>query len=298
MKNVCVITGGGSGMGLATAKLMGKDNTILIAGRSQKKLEAALTELRAEGVEAEAFACDVAIRESVDRLAARAKELGPVTAVVHSAGLSPHMGEPRVIMEGNALGTVNVNEALSAVMAKGSCIVDVSSMAGHMMPGLILPTKDYKLSRTDKELFLHRMMARVNLFPKSKQAGVAYGISKNFVIWYAKTDAVQRGPEGIRVLSVSPGSFETPMAELEKEATAGYTEQSPLGRIGRVEEIANLLAFCVSDKAGYLTGVDILCDGGCMAVGANPLKDKWKEVTRGLRGSTSPKPTAEAGRAA
>ena len=68
------------------------------------------------------------------------------------------------------------------------------------------------------------------------------------------------------MLSVSPGSFETPMGELEKDGVDGYLGKSALKRIGKVEEIASLLAFCASDKPGYLTGADIFCDGGCAVV--------------------------------
>jgi NAD(P)-dependent dehydrogenase (short-subunit alcohol dehydrogenase family) len=118
----------------------------------------------------------------------------------------------------------------------------------------------------------------VNLFPKNLRASVAYAISKNFVTWYAKTDAVKFGQKGIRLLSVSPGSFETPMGELEKDDMAAYIEQSALKRPGHVEEIANVLAFCASDKAGYLTGADILCDGGCVASGISPLSAGLKDV--------------------
>jgi NAD(P)-dependent dehydrogenase (short-subunit alcohol dehydrogenase family) len=73
-------------------------------------------------------------------------------------------------------------------------------------------------------------------------------------------------------LSVSPGSFETPMGELEKDRVKEYTNQSAIKRLGRVEEIADLFAFCVSYKASYLTGVDILCDGGSLASRINPAR--------------------------
>lgn len=273
MKKVCVITGGGSGMGLATAKMLGKENYIIIVGRTVKKLESALAELRAEGIEAEAFACDIAKRTSVDKLAAHAKSLGKITSVIHAAGMSPTMGDAKTIMEANALGTINVNEAFYEVMEKGSCLIDVSSMSGYMVPSIIMPTRKYKYSRRNKELFMKMAMGRVKLFPKRLQSSVAYGISKNFVIWYAKTDAVKFGEKGIRVLSVSPGSFETPMGELEKDRVAEYTNQSAIKRLGKVEEIAELFAFCVSSKASYLTGVDILCDGGCVASTLNPGKN-------------------------
>lgn len=265
MKKVSVITGGGSGMGLATAKVLGKENYIIIVGRTVKKLESALEELRTEGIDAEAFACDISKRTSVDKLAAYAKTKGYIASVIHAAGMSPHMGSAKTIMEANALGSININEAFFEVMEEGSCLIDVSSMSGYMIPNIVMPTRKYKYSHTNKELFMKMMMGRVNLFPPKLRASVSYGISKNFVIWYSKTCAVKFGEKGIRVLSVSPGSFETPMGELEKDRVSEYTDQSAIKRLGRVEEIADLFAFCVSSKASYLTGVDILCDGGCVA---------------------------------
>ena len=277
MKKVCVITGGGSCMGLATAKILGKDNYIIIVGRTAKKLESALKELEAEGIEAESFACDISDCASVNKLAAHAKKIGTISSVIHAAGMSPHMGEPIKIMEANALGTINMNEAFYDVMEEGSCIIDVSSMSAYLTPQIIMPMRGYKYSRINKEIFMKKMMARVNLFPKKQRAGVAYSISKSFVIWYAKTDAAKFGQKGVRVLSVSPGSFETPMAELEKDETIGFIEHCAIKRFGKVEEMANLFAFCVSDKASYLTGTDILCDGGCVASGVNPLKVQSKK---------------------
>jgi NAD(P)-dependent dehydrogenase (short-subunit alcohol dehydrogenase family) len=271
MKTVCVITGGGSGMGLATAKMLGKENYILIAGRNRNKLEKAIEELRDENIEAEFLVCDISNRDSVNSLAKRAREIGVIHSVIHAAGLSPNMGEARVIMEANALGTININEAFFEVMESGSCIIDVSSMSGYLVPGLLMPKGKYKFSRTDKDLFIRKMMARVNLFPKRLRSSLAYAFSKNFVTWYAKTDAMKFGTKGIRVLSVSPGSFETPMGELEKDSMEKYTMHSAIKRPGRVEEIANLFAFCVSVKASYLTGIDILCDGGCISSGVNPF---------------------------
>jgi NAD(P)-dependent dehydrogenase (short-subunit alcohol dehydrogenase family) len=62
------------------------------------------------------------------------------------------------------------------------------------------------------------------------------------------------------------------MGELEKESASDYTKYCAIKRFGYIEEIANLFTFCASDKCDYLTGVDILCDGGCVASGCNPLK--------------------------
>lgn len=126
MEKVCVITGGGSGMGLATAKLMGKDYYIIISGRSVSKLEGALQELKKANIKAESYPCDVSDYASVKALAQHAKSIGKVMAVIHAAGMSPHMGDAKTIMEVNALGTIHVNNAFFEVMEKDSCLIDVS----------------------------------------------------------------------------------------------------------------------------------------------------------------------------
>ena len=274
MKNVCVITGGGSGMGLATAKIMGKDNYILLVGRTQEKLKSALQQLHSEGIEAESFVCDVSDWMSVKMLSVYAATLGKISSVIHAAGMSPNMGDYKKIMTANALGTININNAFFDVMEAGSCIVDVSSMSGYLVPKIIIPARSYKYSRTDTSLFMRRMIARINLFPKKLRPLVSYSISKNFVSWFAQTDAARFGAKGVRVVSVSPGTFETPMGELEKENAHEYLKYCAIKRPGKVEEIAHLLAFCANDKAGYLTGVDVLCDGGCVAGRKMPTKTR------------------------
>lgn len=266
MKNVSIITGGGSGMGLATAKILGISNHIIIVGRTQKKLTDALQELHSMGIEAESFACDISDPKSVDELFTHAKSTGKIRSVIHAAGMSPHMGDAKTIMKVNALGTIYINNACYEVLEEGACIVDVSSMAGHLVPGLIIPHKSYKYSRRNIDKFMRKMMSRVNLFPDKLKSDIAYGISKNFVTWFAISDAARFGEKGIRVISVSPGMFDTPMGELEKENAENYVRKyGAIKRIGHVHEIANLLAFCVSDKTAYLTGLDIICDGGCIA---------------------------------
>lgn len=274
MKKVCVVTGGGSGIGLATAKIMGGQGYfILLVGRTAKKLENAVAELQAMGTEAQAFSCDISNRESTQQLAQAALVLGEVKAVIHAAGMSPNMESAQKIMQANALGTVYVNDAFYEVMKEGSCIIDTSSMSAYLTPQFIMTKGCYKFSRTDTDQFMRKMMRRVNIFPKKFRPGVAYGISKHFVIWFAKTDAARFGEKGVRVLSVTPGNFDTPMGELEKGEATAYIKYNAIKRLGRPEEIAQLYAAIADDRMSYLTGADILCDGGCVASGCNPLKD-------------------------
>jgi len=265
MKNICVVTGGGSGMGLAAAKIMGKDHSVILVGRTVKKLEGALQELLDLEIEAEVFPCDVSSRASVQELASHAAKSGNVKAVINAAGMSPHMASGELIFDANAMGTIYVNEEFSKVMKAGSCIVNVSSMSAYMMAEEKLPRSEYKVSLSDPEQFRAKMLAILGTVPQEAAPNMAYMISKNFVIWYAAQCACLYGSKGIRVLSVSPGTFNTPMGEIEGEEAASFARRGALGRVGEVDEMARLIAFIAGDGAGYLTGTDILCDGGTIA---------------------------------
>lgn len=265
-KNVCVITGGSSGMGLETARRMGqKGYSLLLAARTPAKLDCALAQLRAEGISAQACRCDVGDWESVKNLAALAQREGTVTAVLHIAGMSPHMGDEEAILRGNALGTVHMHDAFRPVLAEGGCLVDTSSMSAYLAPKCIMPQKAFALAQTDRGAFLEKMLRRVRLLPKKSRPGAAYAISKYFVIWYARSEAARFGARGVRVLSVTPGNFDTPMGALEQEEAQTYLRFNALPRPGKPEEIAALFAAVSDPEMGYLTGCDILCDGGCVA---------------------------------
>ncbi|MCR4743501.1 MAG: SDR family oxidoreductase [Treponema sp.] len=266
MKEVCVITGGGSGMGFETAKIMGKTHFVIISGRTVSKLENAIKELKEQGIECQACACDVSNSQSVENLAKMASEIGQIQALIHAAGMSPHMGSSQNLIKTNALGTVLVNKAFSKYMTQGGCIIDLSSMSAYMVPDFLIPKKVYKKSlNSSGEDFVRAFVKKVNIFPKKIRRGVAYSLSKNFVIWYAKKTALELGDKGIRVLSVTPGTFETPMGKLEGGEALSYTKKAAIKRAGRPEEIAFLLASIADKRNSYLTATDIICDGGVVA---------------------------------
>lgn len=269
-KEVCVITGGGSGIGFATAKRLGEKGMYLIlASRTASKLQSAVDELTAVGIEAEVCVCDLCEWDSVQALAATAASRGKVTTVIHAAGMSPHMGDAEKIMKGNALGTVHIHDAFYDVIAPGGCLIDTSSMSAYMVPMLVMPKSAFKYSQTDRDKFMKKMMARVNMFPAKIRPGVSYGISKYFVIWYAKAEAARFGAKNVRTLSITPGNFETPMGELEKDEAQTYLKYNAIKRLGQPDEIAALYEACADPAMGYLTGADIVCDGGCIAGGAS-----------------------------
>ncbi len=264
MANVCVITGGGSGMGLEAAKLMPKDKIIVLSGRTVSKLENAIAELKALGFEAYAKACDTSNRESVKELVSFATSLGEVKNVINSAGVSPAMkGTPEGILRINALGTVYINQEFSKVMNAGSVIVDVASNSAYILPNFIIPKKAYALAETDEEKFLKKLVKRSGMAKgEYQQKGFAYSLSKNFVVWYAKKCAFEYGLKGIRVVSLSPGLIATDMGNLEKEDGGMLIPFSAEERMGKPEELGYALATVADERNGYLAGVDVLCDGG------------------------------------
>ena len=264
MANVCVITGGGSGMGLEAAKFMPKDKIIVISGRTMSKLEGAVAQLKELGYDAYAKTCDTSDRESVKELVTFATSLGEVKNVINSAGVSPAMkGTPERILRINALGTVYINQEFSKVMNPGSVIVDVSSNSAYILPSFIIPKKAYPLAETNEAAFLKKLIKRASMAKgEYQQKGFAYSLSKNFVVWYAKKCAFEYGVKGVRVVSLSPGLIATDMGNLEKEDGGMLIPFSAEERMGKPEELGYALATVADERNGYLAGVDVLCDGG------------------------------------
>ena len=174
------------------------------------------------------------------------------------------MGSADLIVKVNALGTILIDQAFLAIAQPG--VVNVASVAGHQLPAFLAPVWSYRRATADTDRFLTELVRLCNLGPWARRPQLAYVLSKNFVIWHSKAMAADFGAKGARVLSVSAGSFDTAMGQLEKNVAAGALAQ--LGAFkwfGHPAEIAEFLAFCASDKPGYLTGTDIVCDGGVMA---------------------------------
>ena len=110
------------------------------------------------------------------------------------------------------------------------------------------------------------MRAAYAIAPEEARSGMSYAVSKGFVKWYTSSQAERFNTRGLRIVSVSPGSVDTEMGKLEADAGAGaMVADFAVPRWGKAEEMAELFAFCASDRAGYLTGTDILNDGGVVA---------------------------------
>lgn len=262
MTKTAVITGGTGGMGLATARILGRDHRVVLADLSQERIDQAVADLATDGIEASGRVCDITDRASVEALLDEAEKGGHVRAVVHTAGISPQMGSAEKVAAINGSGTVNVTQAYLARVQEGDVLVNVASMAGHQLPGMLIPTKAFRKAETDPTGFEKAIVKRAGIARKMA-SGLAYAISKTFVIWYVRQKARDFGAKGARIVSVSPGNFDTAMGRLEKDhGGQEMMKTAAINRFGTPEEIAAVLAFVASEAPGYLTGVDILVDGG------------------------------------
>ncbi|KUI34326.1 oxidoreductase [Mycobacterium sp. IS-1496] len=253
-------------MGVATARIVGRDHTVVLCDIRKERLDDAVAALRDVGLAPTAVHCDVTDRNAVAALFDTASSLGPVVSVIHTAGVSPSMGDAEYVMRTNAIGTVNVNETFFKTAGEGAAIVNVASMAAHLLPDEIIPTGQFARALEDEDTFMTDMLAACAMAPEEARSGYAYALSKAFVKWYSSSQAERFNGRGLRIVSVSPGSVDTEMGRLEEQAGAGaMVADAAVPRWGMPEEMAELLAFCVSDRAGYLTGTDILNDGGVVA---------------------------------
>lgn len=266
MSSVSLITGGAGGMGLATAKVVGRDHAVVLCDVRKERLDAAAAELAGLGIAATAVHCDVTDRDAVARLLDGTAETGTLASVIHTAGVSPSMGDAEYVIRTNALGTINVGEEFLARAGEGAALVNVASMAAHMLPAELIPTAVFPVALEDPDRFTAEMLKACEIAPEDARSGIAYAVSKSFVRWYTVARAERFNGRGLRIVSVSPGSVDTEMGRLEEQAGAGaMVADAAVPRWGTAEEMADLLAFCASGKAGYLTGTDILNDGGVIA---------------------------------
>lgn len=266
MASVSVITGGAGGMGVATAKIMGRDHTVVLCDIRKDRLEAARSELAELGIAATVVDCDVTDRAAVTRLFETASGLGPVASVIHTAGIGPSMGDAEHVMRTNAYGTVVVDEVFYETAGDGAVIVNVASMAAQLVPDAYLPVAQFPLALRDGEAFVAELTAFCNNAPEKARSGFSYTVSKAFVKWYSASQAERFGGRGLRIVSVSPGNVDTELGRREEKAGVGAMMPDALiPRWGTPEEMAELFAFCAGDRCRYLTGTDILADGGVVA---------------------------------
>jgi NAD(P)-dependent dehydrogenase (short-subunit alcohol dehydrogenase family) len=267
---LAVVVGAG-GLGTAIARRLGYTHRLLFVTRTQATLDKQVALLRAEGHDVQSHPCDVSNPSDVAKLAQAVAEYGPVKTLAHVVGLSPNMADFRTIMNVNLVGPSMIADALLSHIQPGGAAVFISSLAAHLktVPGYIPPSPEIVypiLENPQLPGFMEELEAALGT---DATTTLAYGLSKGGLNRMCVRLAPSWGERGVRIVSLSPGMIATPMGALEfqhQPVKLTLLRKTPIPREATMLEIADITEFLLSDKAAFITGTDLLVDGGILAV--------------------------------
>ena len=262
MGSITVLIGAGSN-GVAIARRVSAGKRILMADLRQENAVAAAAVLCNAGFEVTTAALDVSSREAVESLAKMAANLCDVTGVIHAAGVSPSQAPIAAILKVDLYGTALVLEVFGNIIVRGGSGVVIASQSGHRL-GALTDEQNMLLATTPADQLLSLPMLQTN---QVKDTLHAYQLSKRGNSLRVMAEAVRWGKRGARINTISPGIIITPLAkdELTGPRGEGYRrmiEGCPVGRAGTSDEVANVAALLMGPDGAFITGSDILMDGG------------------------------------
>ena len=265
MTNVIVVIGAGS-IGQAIVRRVAAGKHVLLADIRQENADAAAKVLFDAGFNVSTATVDVSSRASVHALVEAATKLGEVSGVIHAAGVSPSQASPETILKVDLYGTALVLEEFGNVIARGGSGIVIASQSGHRL-GPLSTEQNSLLATTPAEELLALPMLQSDQIKDSLHA---YQISKRGNSLRVMAEAVRWGKCGARINTISPGIIITPLAndELKGPRGPGYRrmlEVSAAGRAGTPDEVGTVGALLMGPDGAFITGSDILMDGGVTA---------------------------------
>jgi NAD(P)-dependent dehydrogenase (short-subunit alcohol dehydrogenase family) len=240
-----LITGASKGLGKAMALALGEAGARLaLASRDMTQLEETARAVRELGAEAECFRVDVTNEEQVRQLEKDViARFGTVNILINNAG-------------------VNIRRPVTDfTLDEWNTVLDTNLTSVFLMCRSFVPYM--KGQNYGRIINMTSIMSWVSLPERS-----AYSASKAALLGFTRAIALELAPENITVVGISPGPFATEMnlpILQDEERNRQFVSKIPLGRWGKLEEIGKLALFLCSDDAGFVTGTDILIDGGWCA---------------------------------
>jgi NAD(P)-dependent dehydrogenase (short-subunit alcohol dehydrogenase family) len=264
-KEIVVLIGAGA-IGQAIARRVSTGKHVLISDIKIENAEVAAKTLTDAGFEVSTTVVDIASRESIEALVSKAVSIGKVVGLIHAAGVSPSQATPNIILKVDLYGTALVLEAFGKVIEHGGAGVVISSQSGHRLPALSIE-EDKALATAPVEGLLSLPLLDLN---NVKDSLHAYQLSKRGNSLRVRAEAVRWGKRGARINAISPGIIITPLAQDELNGPRGESYRkmisaSAAGRAGKPDEVGELAALLMSEAGAFITGSDILMDGGVTA---------------------------------
>ncbi len=256
---------GGGGMGMSTARRLGQSHRIVLASLSADKNPAREAALREDGIDATVTQCDITDPESVAELATFVAGQGELRTLAHVAALSPSVGDWRTLLTVNLIGTTHIERMGVELATQSTAAIFVSSLAAHRSD----PPTDEIVDVLDDPLAPDFFDRLESLVPE-KQPVQAYRLSKFAINRMCRQRATAWGAKRARIVSMSPGLIASPMGAREFSGQSGELKlellrNTPLGREGTMIEIADAIEFLASDRASFISGTDLLVDGGTLS---------------------------------
>ena len=264
-KDVMILTGAGQ-IGMAIARRMGYGKKIVIGDKNPDHAKDIAKIMNDAGFDVEAVEMDLASRVSIQGLIEKAQQYGEIAMLVNAAGVSPSQAPIEAILKVDLYGTAVLLEEVGKVIKEGGVGVTISSQSGHRMPALT-PEEDEQLACTPTEELLNLDILQPE---KIKDTLHAYQMAKRCNEKRVMAESVKWGEKGARINSISPGIIVTPLAIDEFNGPRGdfyknMFAKCPAGRPGTADEVANVAELLMSEKSIFITGADILIDGGATA---------------------------------
>lgn len=255
---VVVITGAAGGIGRSCAYAM-RDYKLVVTDYSQDVVDKLVTELRSEGIDALGHAADITDRQSIEDLKNHALRQGNFKAVIHTAGVSGATKDIKRVFDINLKATDTIIDVFHDISRKDSVIVLIASMMGHSVPPN--PVYDEALRNPNKKGAFSIVEPFVD-----NNSDLMYNFTKRGVLLLCEDNVMRFGNMGARIVTISPGVVFSPMVKQawndHPEIMEAQRRMTPAGRYGVPEDIAEVAKFLISDAADFITGTDIMVDGG------------------------------------